>query len=508
MPYTPHLDTAVIPDVESQIGAADYDTLRSLIDQLQSRRFANRERLDYYEMRNLFRDLNIAIPPVLRHLEVAMGWPAKAVDLLARRVKLEGFVLPGADVADWGIPDIWDANRMDVDAPQAITSALINPPAFLSATLGDVASGEPDVLVTMSDAMQATGLWNPAKRGLSASLQVLASDENGWSRIIMLTPERAIGMTRTADFNRWDVRVTPHGLGRVPLEPLVYRPHLTRPFGSSRISRAVKSITNSAMRTIVRSEVGAEFFITPQRYLLGADEDMFEDENGNRKSTWDLVMGRILSIPNAVDSETGEPLEMPKVGQFPQVAMTPHAEHLRMWATMFAGETGLSLSSLGVVQDNPSSAEAIYAAKEDLILEAEGCADGFAPAFIRTMLTGVQMRDNLAAIPDDLKRLGVRWRDPSTPSRAAATDAVMKQVSAGIIPAESDVALEALGFDDTTIARIQADRRRAAGRAALAAIRRPAPAAPGDQPATDQPETASGDVNVGGGDAGRQPATD
>ena len=36
--------------------------------------------------------------------------------------------------------------------------------------------------------------------------------------------------------------------------------------------------------------------------------------------------------------------------------MTPHTEQLRMFAALFAGETGLTLDDLGFVTDNPSSA--------------------------------------------------------------------------------------------------------------------------------------------------------
>lgn len=74
------------------------------------------------------------------------------------------------------------------------------------------------------------------------------------------------------------------------------------------------------------------------------------------------------------------------------------------------------------------------------------------------MVTAVQLRDQLAAPPRELAKLGARWQDASTPSRAAATDAVMKQIAAGVLPADSDVALEQLGYDPTTIARVKAHR--------------------------------------------------
>lgn len=69
----------------------------------------------------------------------------------------------------------------------------------------------------------------------------------------------------------------------------------------------------------------------------------------------------------------------------------------------------------------------------------------------------------------ELDGLDVRWRGPSTPSRANATDAVMKQVAAGVVPADSDVALEQVGHDEATIARI-AEHRRASGPSGVARL--------------------------------------
>lgn len=446
------------PDVESQIGLTDYKVLHGLVDQLNAKRRRNEIRAAYYDMHNLFRDLGIAIPPSLRNIEVAMGWPAKAVDQLAMRIRFDGFVLPGGNVNDWGIPQMWTENRMNSEFSQAVVSTLIHPPSFLCTTLGDVASGEPQVLVTVDDANRATASWHPTRRAISAYLSVLSSDDDGPNRILFVTPVYAYGITREGQ--RWGVRRVAHGLGRVPVEPLVYRPRLgDRWAGSSRISRDMMTITDSAMRTAARSEVGAEFFSAPQRYLLGADEEQFVGPNGERKSTWDLVMGRILAIGRDEDGD------LPTIGQFPQISMQPHVEHFRMWATMFAGAASLPISSLGVVQDNPSSADAIYAAKEELVLIAEQAGeDWFMPALTRTAVTAVQIRDNLTAPPTELAGLGGRWRNPSTPSRSAATDAVMKQVTLGALPADSDVTLEQLGYDDTTVRRIQADRRRAVGR--------------------------------------------
>lgn len=454
----------ITPDVESQLGSDVYALLERMVMQLNARRPVNMVRAHYYSSQNAYRDLGISTPPHMRNLEVALGWPAKAVDALSRRVKHDGFVLPGGDIADWGIDEIWADNNMALEAKQAHTSALIHSPTFIATTLGDVRAGEPEVMLSTFDAMNATGLWSPLNRSLRSWLGVIRTHDDGrFSRLVMLTPDMAYGITDLG--NSWDVRAIRHGLGRVPVEVLRYRPRTDQPFGTSRITRPIMRLTDSALRTVVRSEVGAEFFSAPQRYLLGADEEAFVGPNGEQKSTWDMVVGRILAV------ERDEEGEVPTVGQFPQVSMQPHTEHLRMWATLFAAEARLPVNALGIVLDNPSSAEAIYAAHMELIEEAEDACEGFTSAWVRSMMTAVQLRERLREVPPELRRLGARWRDPAQLSRAAATDATMKQVEAGVLPAESDVTLEALGYDDTTIQRIQADRRRASGRATLQALR-------------------------------------
>ena len=55
-------------------------------------------------------------------------------------------------------------------------------------------------------------------------------------------------------------------------------------------------------------------------------------------------MGRMLMYPDAGDDQ-GNDLQ---VGQFPQISMQPHADQMRMWASLFAAETGLPVGSLGM----------------------------------------------------------------------------------------------------------------------------------------------------------------
>jgi hypothetical protein len=267
----------------------------------------------------------------------------------------------------------------------------------------------------------------------------------------------------------WSVERRAHGLRRVPVEPLVYKQRLGKPFGNSRISPSIQAHIDAAARTIYRSEIGAEFYSTPQRYVLGADESQFLDENGNPQSSWDYLMTRMLAIaPN--DSTDAETPIVPTVGQFPQMSQQPHVDQLRSIATLFAGEASLPVSELGIIHDNPSSAEAIEAAERGLIIEAESTNRGWSASWRNIAQNAYLLANDVDEVPEEIRNIRPKWRDASQPSKAARSAAVVGLVEKGILPPDSDVTLELLGFDETDIQRIQADRRRTAGRDAVQAL--------------------------------------
>ena len=468
---------------------SDAETLRKLLNQLNDKLSRNRTRREYYDHKYLLRDFGISIPPTMKSIEAVLGWPAKAVDVLAKRLRPDGFVLPGGNADDLGIREIWDANRLDLEAPQANTSALLHSCAFATVTLGDKGRGEPKVFVAVRSAEHATGLWNRRLRRLDAGLTVVDADENGNpTEMVMYLPGRTATLTKDAS-GKWSADVRKHRLQRVLMEPLVYQPRLDRPFGSSRLSRPVMTLADASLRTLVRSEVTAEFFSAPQRYAMGADESAFVGPDGKPKGQWASLIGRVWAIGRDEDGN------IPTVGQFPQTSMQPHTEQLRMLASLFAGETSLPLSSLGIVQDNPSSAEAIHAAKEELITEAEWAADTLGAGWRRVMLLALMLRDDLTEIEPAWLRLEMRWRDPSTPSKSAIADAVTKQVASGILPPDSPVTYEQLGYDETTVARLTADRRRFEASQRLDALAAAAARVGGEVAAPGPPEADGGDAS-------------
>ena len=168
------------------------------------------------------------------------------------------------------------------------------------------------------------------------------------------------------------------------LVPVINRPGITRPFGRSRISRACMELTNSAIRTLRRSEVSAEFYSFPQKYLLGLDPDT------QMPDKWQATISSFLRFDKDEDGDH------PVLGQFQQQSMTPYNEQLKTIASMFAGETGLTLDDLGFSTANPSTPDAIRASHETLRLIARKTQRDISVGLLNAGYLAACLRDDYA----------------------------------------------------------------------------------------------------------------
>lgn len=439
----------------------DQAALEKMIRQWGAKRSRNVLRSVYYDGKNALIDFGISLPPSMRNIDVVLGWPAKAVNVLAARCQFDRFVSATGEDDPHDVNGLFLESGGDATLHQAIVSALIHSVSFLTITPGDTSRGEPPVLILPKPATDATGLWDPRTQSLSDGLSIISRDENGIpDQMVWYARDHVTTFWRSPG-GRWSSDTQGNPTGRVWMEPLTYRPELHRPFGHSRISRTVMSLTDAGLRTLARSEAHAEFFASPQRYALGAEDTAF----GSSQDRWNAVMSRFLAISKDEDGD------VPTLGQFSQLSMQPHFDHLRTLAALFAGETGLPLSSLGIVHDNPSSAEAIYAGKEDLVIDAKAEQRVLSTPLRRSAITAVMLRDGLSEPPAELASLRANWLNPATPSVVSASDALVKQATVMPWLAESEVALEMLGYDEGAIARLMADKRRTQGPTILQQLR-------------------------------------
>lgn len=376
------------------------------IDYLR-RRLADKQtrvllRYKYYEMKNNAQNFSSLAPEKFKGLKETVGWCAKAVDSLADRLQFDEFQNDEFDLSE-----IFLSNNQDILIDSAVLSALISACSFVYIREDN---GYPRLQVI--DGSNATGIIDPVTNLLTEGYAVLERDSMG---VVKTEAYFMAGMTEIYSHGVLVQRI-PNAAPYALLVPIIYRPDAKRPFGHSRISRACIAYTQTALRTIKRSEVSAEFYSFPQKYVLGLSEDA---EFNNRLAT-------ISSFLNFTKDGDGD---HPIVGQFQQQSMTPYTEQLRTLASLFAGETGLTLDDLGFATENPSSAEAIKAGHENLRLTARKAQRTFGTGLLNVGYLAVCIRDRYAYQRDAFRDTKVAWLPIFEPDAAALSgvgDAILK----------------------------------------------------------------------------------
>ncbi len=444
------------PTTVSGITPVEQEMIDDLWNVYTSKLTRNTLKHKYYHGKNLLKDLGISIPPPLRNIETVVGWPAKAVDYPAARSTFEGFVFDNGE--NKLLNDIIKRNRLKVLYKQATKSELTNSCMFWTIDRG--IDGEQSVVISSYSALFAAALWDYRKKRIKCGMSVIDIDKHGKATWINIYTDDAILQLKRAGNNRFVCTRLPNEQGIPLMVPMMYNPSLDRPFGNSRISRAVISITDSAVRQALRTEVSSEFFTAPQRYVLGADDDLFKNKDGTEMPKYLAYMASFLAI---TANENGD---IPQAGQFPQMSMQPHNDYMRLLASRFAGETNIPISSLGVIHDNPASAEAMYSAKEDLVIDVNdmNASNGEALETLGRLALAIAQDKTINDLTDEENSITAKFKNPATPSIVSQADGVVKIASAVPGFGETDVALEELGFNQEQIKRIKNDKRLVEGK--------------------------------------------
>jgi len=379
-----------------------------LARRLEAKRVRVLLRYRYYDMKYVVQDLGISTPESLRGWISVLGWCAKAADSVADRLVFHGFTGKTAELFE--LADIFGRNNPDVLFDSAFLSAVISSCCFIYVSAGP--DGFPRLQVL--DGANATGVMDPITGLLTEGYAVIRRDDHGKpERWAYFTPEATEIWTAGERLPE----VFPHKAGAPLLAPVVYRPDARRPFGHSRISRACMDLVNSAIRTVKRSEISAEFYSYPQKYIVGTDPD------ADRIDKWPATISKLLEITK------GQGDDKPTVGQFSQQSMEPHLSQLRMFAGLFAGETGLTLDDMGFPSENPSSSEAIRASHEILRLTAAKAQRTFGVGIRNAGFLAACVRDDFAYSRRMIADTELLWEpifSPDASQLAGIGDAVVK----------------------------------------------------------------------------------
>ena len=382
----------------------DYKGIDYLRRKLAQKQIRVRIRYKYYDMKSAVKDLSKVIPKEFDWVISVLGWCAKAVDCISERIVFEGISNDGLN-----LNDIYSNNNQDILTEGAISSALVTSCSFIYIFKGE--DGYPRLQAI--DGGNATGRLDPVTRMLNEGYAVLDRDDNGNPAIeAYFTKEKTVIYE-----NGKAIQTYSHKAPFALLVPMIHKPDPTRPFGRSRISRACMYLTDSAMRTLKRSEVSSEFYSFPQKYLLGLSQEAEMPEK------WESTISSFLRLDKDGDGDS------PKLGQFQQQSMSPFNDQLKTIASAFAGETGLTLDDLGFQTANPSTPEAIRASHESLRLAARQAQRNFAVGFLNAGYLAACLRDGYAYDRSIINKMQVDYEpifEPDAAQLSGMGDAIIK----------------------------------------------------------------------------------
>lgn len=362
----------------------EYRGIEYLRGKLAEKRERVLVRYKFYDMKYFVRDFGIANREALQYLNSVVGWCGKAVDSVADRLVIDEF-----DQDDFGFNDIMNLNNKDIFTGAAIQDALISSCSFIY--ISKDADGFPRLqTITAGD---ATGVIDPITYMLTEGYAVLERDKFKKATLEAYFTAEGTWYYQGNEVVDYVENPAPYAL----LVPIINRPDAMRPFGRSHISRACMSIVKSAIRTIRRSEISAEYYSFPQKYVTGLSQD------AERMDTWKATISSFLAFEK--DDEGDHPV----LGQFQQQSMTPYESQLKMFAGLFAGETGLTLDDMGFPTDNPSSADAIKSQHENLRLKARKAQKNFTIGFLNAMYLAACVRDNFAYSRQAVYEERLKW---------------------------------------------------------------------------------------------------
>jgi len=432
--------------------------LQKLLDVFANTQSKNEVKDRYYEGHVPLGEVNlgIALPENMAKLEIGCSWGAKTVDVLAGRSMFDGFVgLNGEEIDQ--LESVVRDNNLVAEYPKACREELKIGCSF--ATLS--ADKEIGCKIRFHSAKTACAVWDSEKGRIAYGLAIIgtapSNDELWMPSLMNMYTDDAIWVLERND-TVWTATKNTHIMGRPLMEPLIFNPTASKPFGQSRIKEPIRRLIQSYVRTVANATIGLEFSTSPQKYLLGITDDQF-DAVVNQK--FRQYVGSIIA--STTNPETGE---KPSFGQLQQGNITPHVDMLRMLATQFSAATGLTVTDTGVVNDaNPTSSDAILAQSQTLVNMAEQLneSNGDALRTIALMALAIINGVPLNGLPEEQLNVVAHFKNPAMPSVAVTADAAIKIAAARQGFAQTDTFLEMIGFGPADIRRIKAQEQLARG---------------------------------------------
>lgn len=449
------------PDSVKGLAKQEKEQLRELIKIFNAHQSKNAEKEKYYEGNISLAEVNLglALPNGMRKLEIGCAWGAKAVDVLAARSKLDGFVDLNGSSAD-ELNDIVSENRLLFEYAKACRDELKYGCTFATMSKNKIYGCK----IRFHSPRTAAAKWNGEKGRIDSGFAIIDTVQDDslrdvWvPKTINLYTETATWIITRVGGDMWEAFGLKNETGRPLMEPLIWNATSNKPFGRSRIKEPIRRLIQGYVRTMANATIGLEFATSPQKYLLGVTDDQYDAIVNDKFRQY---VGSIIA--STYNPDTGE---KPSFGQLQQGTLSPHIEMMRLLATQFSAATGLSVTDTGIVNDaNPTSSEAIIAQEQTLILMAEELNKGNGEALKNIIMIALALKNNtsIEKLTDGQKSIVAHFKNPAMPSLSVTADAAMKTSQARPGFSDTDVYLEMVGFEQADIRRIRSQERAVRG---------------------------------------------
>ncbi|MGD9621247.1 MAG: phage portal protein [Mycolicibacterium sp.] len=364
---------------------------------------------------------------------IASNIPRLAVTSLAERLRVSGFT--GADV--W--PD-WIANDLDQLSGVAHREAFVLGQAFVI-----VWGSETGPRATVESAEQVAVKRSPITRQIVAAVKRVRTKTT--TEAWLYLPEAILHYqanspgASTAGFKLIESIANP--LGVVPVVALTNTDRLLDLDGISEIED-LKPVVDGLCKTLADLAVAEEYTARPRRWATGIElvEKPVLDADGNPMLDEhdQPLMAAVNPIPEGNRAMISEN-DAAKFGQLDGANLAGYEAAVRIWLGQIMAVSALPSHFLGILTDQPSSADALRASEASLTARAEARQLTFGRSWEQVARLIVAVRDGVMpeAVP-----VRVVWADASTRSVAQESDAAVKLFAAGVLSRETTLAR--LGF--------------------------------------------------------------
>ena len=376
----------------------------------------------YYEGKSRLDALGVTLPPQMRVLEQMAPFPKLAVDVLTEVLVPEGFILGDNNEVPELLQYWWSVNDMSTQFQLAATEALVQGAAYW--IVGPGKDGIPRIsFVTRKNT--ATRLDHFGD--VAEAVTTYTIDGNNYCTHYTKGLTTYYRKNKYADM--WvEVDSYDTGLSVPAIVPMCNRERASDVRGRSIIQEIITP-TDAASRTLTNLQVAQEMLSMPQRYILGdgisqAAAQMAETKGISlQQAKFEQYIGNLLHGPEGAT-----------VGQLPGADLSSLHNTYRMYAQEVSAITGIPPAMLGIVTDNPTSAEAMRVAKDRLIQRAEEKARMFGDSLEQVFRLALRAEGHNI---DGVDALELRWRDPATASESARAAYLLQAHAQGVISAET-----------------------------------------------------------------------